>query len=89
MKYLKKWLTIGLILIITPLSLAMEWPKPVGYVNDYAEILTPGQILKLDNELKEFDNNTTYEIAVVTVQSLGGLNIEAYTMGLMNNWGVG
>ena len=88
-KKTKILLIILLILTISQQSMALDYPKPVGYVNDYASILTPDQVLKLDNELQNFDNKTTFEITIVTVKSLGGLNIETYTMGLMNTWGVG
>lgn len=53
--------------------------KLAGFVNDYADVLTPEQELSLTNELKPYYDNGTAEIAIVTVKNLGGYDIESFT----------
>lgn len=68
---------------------ASNYPQPVGYVNDYAGLLSLSDVQKLEAELRDFDNQTTNEVVVVTVNSLEGLSARSYTIGLANNWKVG
>lgn len=85
---------IGVLLVVaisaaTRFSFAQEYPTSVGYVNDFAGIVSQDQAEKLTFEIKDFDAKTTIEIAVVTVPSLQGYSIETYTLGLAKTWGVG
>jgi uncharacterized protein len=66
-----------------------QYPKPSGYVNDFAGLLSHDQGAALNSELAAFEKRTTVEIAVVTVPSLKGHNVEDYTRGLAKEWGVG
>ncbi|MGC9605216.1 MAG: TPM domain-containing protein [Minisyncoccia bacterium] len=68
---------------------AAEYPKPTGYVNDFARLLSHDTAGSLNQELIVFEKKTTIEIAVVTVSSLNGESIENYTRELANAWGVG
>ncbi|MFA5013426.1 MAG: TPM domain-containing protein [Candidatus Paceibacterota bacterium] len=82
---------IALFLLITvaiPVC-AYEYPSPQGYVSDFANILSQNERQGLENEIAIFENQTTIEIAVVTVPSLQGMSIEEFTLGLANTWGVG
>ena len=45
--------------------------------------------LTLNQEIRDFDNRTTIEVAVVTVNSIGNENPQAYAINLANYWGVG
>lgn len=88
--------TIRLILIISlclfflaTIALADEYPKAVGFVNDFAQVLSKDAAKKLNSELISFEKETSVEIVVVTVTSLDGQDIKSYTIGLATNWGVG
>jgi len=70
-------------------SFAQEYPKPTGYVNDFAGLLSQDQKQKLEGELADFDAKTTNELAVVTVPSLQGYSVESYAKGLATTWGIG
>ena len=70
-------------------SLASDYPEFVGYVNDYAHLLSAPQASALNQELRDFDNRTTIEVAVVTLNSIGNDNPQDYAIGLANYWGVG
>ena len=71
-------------------ALAFDIPaKPVGLVNDYAQILTIEQIASLEAKLESFQKETTNEIAVVTIQSLDGDTIENVAQNIFTKWGIG
>ena len=42
---------------------AQQYPKPTGYVNDFAKLLTHQQGASLNDELAAFEKKTTIEIA--------------------------
>lgn len=68
---------------------AADYPESIGYVNDYADLLSASQESALNQELGNFDNRTTIEVAVVTVDSIGSENPQDYAVSLANYWGVG
>ena len=68
---------------------ASDYPDFVGYVNDYAHLLSAPQASALNQELRDLDNRTTIEVAVVTVNSIGSENPQDYAVNLANYWGVG
>lgn len=76
-------------LIMTQPCQAQQYPKPTGYVNDFANLFTREQGASLNDELTAFEKKTTIEIAVVTVPWLNNQSIEDYTRGLAKEWGVG
>lgn len=47
-------------------------PKIEPYVNDFANLLTPDQETALNLQCDLIEKNTSYEIAIVTVQNTGG-----------------
>lgn len=84
----------GLALLIVILlafqsGFAQNYPEFVGYVNDYAHILSAPQASSLNQELRDFDNRTTIELALVTVNSIGNENPQDYAVNIANHWGVG
>lgn len=68
---------------------AATYPDFVGYVNDYAHLLSAPQASALNQELRDFDNRTTIEVAVVTVDSIGDEDPGDYAVNIGNYWGVG
>lgn len=84
------WLIIGLI-IITPLAAgAYSNPgKPVGFVNDYAGLMSAAARQSLETELSNFEKETRHEIAVVTIPNLGGDTIENFALKLFEDWQIG
>lgn len=77
------------LLFLLPLAFALEIPKYSGYVNDYANIISPDWQFKINNLISEIEKNTTVEIAIVTIPSLEGEDLEDFTINLANSWGVG
>ncbi|MCB9033537.1 MAG: TPM domain-containing protein [Chitinophagales bacterium] len=67
------------------------FPSPIGYINDYANVLDSLDILKLESKLDSLDKNTTKQIAVISINSseLTEENFNQYALDLSNYWGVG
>jgi uncharacterized protein len=68
---------------------SIKYPEPTGFVSDFAEIFTEEEITQMEDFIKDFEENTTVEIAVVTVKSLEGLSMGKYAFELFNTWGIG
>ena len=63
--------------------------KPQGFVNDYAETISSSVQAQLEQQLSAFNKDTTIQIAVVTVPTLGDEVIEGYAVKLFEEWGIG
>lgn len=79
---------IGLVLT-GRLALAQTYPSPAGYVNDFANIISSSVENQLETDLTEFDQSTSNEIAVVTLESLEDDVIENVAVELFAQWGIG
>jgi len=67
-----------------------NFPKPIGIINDYGQILTESQRAELTKILYEYDIQTTRQIVEVTIDSIKPYNnIQKYATDLSNYWGVG
>ncbi len=65
-----------------------SFPSPVGFVNDYANVLTGVSVL--ENELTEYEKNTTIEITIVTLAQLPeGQTLFTYGVELFQDWQIG
>jgi uncharacterized membrane protein YgcG len=89
LKEMRRWLFPLMLFLSIQGSFALDYPDYVGYVNDYAHLLSAAQASALNQELRDFDNRTTIEIAVVTVESIGSESPRDYAINLGNYWGVG
>ncbi|MCS7245213.1 MAG: TPM domain-containing protein [candidate division WOR-3 bacterium] len=68
--------------------ISQAFPKPIGFVNDYANILNENQKSELENQLVKLEKNTTIELAVAIFDSIG-YPIEEYANLLFEKWGIG
>jgi len=62
---------------------------PTDYVNDFSHVLDQTTIAQLDDACRQIDQKANAQIAVVTVQSLDGSDIESYAADLFKKWGIG
>ncbi len=60
-----------------------------GYVNDFAGVFRPEQRQDLEQFLAEVERKTTSQVAVVTVPSLEGNEIQDFANRLFERWGIG
>ncbi|MBI2128609.1 TPM domain-containing protein [Candidatus Woesearchaeota archaeon] len=81
--------TILFLILLIPFISALDFSKPIGYVNDFANIIDDAHKIKINDLLAELEKNTTAEIAVVTMNSLNGTSIEEYSVRLFEEWGIG
>lgn len=63
--------------------------KPTNYVNDFAGVLDPSTIAQLNSICQQVDEKAHAQIAVVTIKSLDGSDIENYAVALFKQWGIG
>jgi len=63
--------------------------RAADYVNDFAHVLDPNTVSQLDSICQQIDQKAHAQIAVVTVQSLDGSDIESYAVDLFKQWGIG
>jgi uncharacterized protein len=64
-------------------------PDPPRLVNDFAGILSPAQVKKLEYQLRYFHDTTSNQIVVVTVKSLNGMDPAMFATELGQKWQVG
>src|SRR3984885_4691529 len=89
--YVKWWLgAVGvLLLVVAAQAEPVAKLKPTDYVNDFAHVLDPGSIAQIDDICRQIEEKTHAQIAVVTIHSLDGSDIESYAVDLFHQWGVG
>src|SRR5580658_2269530 len=63
--------------------------KPTNYVNDFAGVLNPNTVAQLNSICQQIDEKEHAQIAVVTIKSLDGSDIESYAVALFKQWGIG
>ncbi len=66
-----------------------EKPNPPRIVNDFAGVLTAEQRESLERQLVQFNNETSTQIAIVTVKSLDGTSVDDFAFKLGEKWGIG
>lgn len=66
-----------------------KMPTYKGFVNDYANLLSTTSKSMLEDRLVQLEKDTTAEVAVVTLNTIEGQNIDTYATKLFNNWGLG
>jgi uncharacterized protein len=64
-------------------------PAPVGFVNDFANLLSDESEEDLTDIVLEVREKSRGEIAIVTLSSLDGRTPQAVAMAIGNSWGVG
>jgi uncharacterized protein len=78
-----------LLALVSVTSLRADFPKSQGYITDTARLLDAGAVTEIDASIRETEQKTAAEIAVVTVASLDGMSVEEYANRLFKEWGIG
>jgi len=66
-----------------------EKPNPPRIVNDFAGVLSVQERESLEQQLIQFNNETSTQIAIVTVKSLDGTSVDDFAFKLGEKWGIG
>lgn len=87
----KTGLPLAIVLLVSFLSYAEPVSKlrPTDYVNDFAHVLDDATVSKLDSICQQIDHEAKAQIAVVTVRTLDGSDLESYAVQLFKQWGIG
>jgi len=70
-------------------ALAFEIPQYSGYVNDYAEMITPETEERLERTLLAFDQSDSTQIAILTINTLEGNSLEDLSIRIVDAWKIG
>ena len=66
-----------------------SFPKPTGYVDDFAHVLSPGAQAELEMQAAELHEKTRAQVFVVTIDTLNGNDIKPFTNDLFHTWKIG
>lgn len=68
---------------------ALEAPRLKGYVNDYADMISPQLEMRLERALQSFDLTDSTQIAILTIDSLEGDALEDFSIRTVDQWKIG
>ena len=86
---MKKFL-LTLFAIVLSSTIFANIPAPTNkLVNDFASVMTTEQVLELECALRQYNDSTSTQVCVVTVESLDDLSPAEYAQQLGEKWGVG
>jgi uncharacterized protein len=83
----------GLVLLLVPtifrFALALEVPALRGRVNDYAGLIPSNKAQELEERLARFEKQTGHQIAVLTIPTLAGEDLEGFSIKVAEAWKMG
>jgi uncharacterized protein len=75
---------------VLPAERVEDLPKPTDYVSDYAHVLSPEAVARIDRIASQLDHSqANAQLAVVTVRSLEGEDAADYASQLEDKWHMG
>lgn len=75
--------------IFSSLHLFAAVPKLVGRINDYAGVMNEADKMQAEKYLSSLEDATSIQIAVLTIGSLNGEDLESYSYQVAESWGLG
>jgi uncharacterized protein len=66
-----------------------EKPNPPRLVNDLANVLSDQERQQLESDLVQFNDQTSTQIAILTVPSLNGYEVADFSTRVFNKWQIG
>lgn len=86
----KTALTVLLICALPSAVFAYVSPGPAtGFVNDFAHVISDATEQELETQLSSHQQETSNEVTIVTVPTIGDDYIEHYAVELFEEWGIG
>ncbi|MDD2320540.1 MAG: TPM domain-containing protein [Geobacteraceae bacterium] len=86
---MKTILAVLLLCLVPTIGAALDVPPLKAHVNDYAAILSPAAVQKIEAELTAFESSDSTQIAVLTIPSLEGESLEEYSIKVAEAWKIG
>ncbi len=84
-----RFLAIAIVFLRFSFALDVNSLKPQGYVSDFAHALDDPTRARIDDYCGEVERATGAQMALVTIDSLEGNDIETFANDLFRKWGVG
>ncbi|MFW8601367.1 TPM domain-containing protein [Desulfobacterota bacterium M19] len=78
-----------LLFVLCGSALALKVPAYHGYVNDYANMISPAMEAKITQALRALDRSDSTQVAILTVPTLAGDNLEEFSIRVAEKWGIG
>lgn len=79
-----------ILLLLLPFSLeALDVPPLKAHVNDYAHMFSARTVQETERALADFEAKESTQIAVLTVPTLAGENLEEYSIKVAEAWKIG
>jgi len=91
-KYIKGYLKLSFLLLVLIFDIGLsqvDFPKPIGFVNDFAGVIPVEYKNKMEIIAKELQRKTSAEVAVVTIKTTGDMDYNEYANRLYERWGIG
>jgi len=85
----RRFLSILFVLLLVSPAAALEVPPLRARVNDYANVLQSNQVQSLESRLALLERDTGHQVAVLTVPTLDGEDIEGFSIRVAENWKIG
>ena len=82
-------LVLVLLLAWTAPAQAKDWPRPQGFVGDYAQVIDPAYQQKINAAGQQLWQKTGVAVVVATLPSLDNESIEEAAARLYRAWGIG
>ena len=79
----------GASLLVPAAAAQQSFPRPTGYVDDFAHVLTPAGQAELEVQAAELHDKTRAQVFVVTIDSLQGNDIKPFANDLFHSWKIG
>jgi len=89
MRKARRFLLILVLLLAAAVAAAADVPYLSGRVTDNAEILSPETRRSLTEQLKKHEAQTSNQVAVLTVPTIGEESIEDYAVRVFEAWKLG
>jgi uncharacterized protein len=85
----RKHLIMAALLLLPCVACALDVPQLKGRVNDMANLLSPEATLRLEQKLAGFERETSNQVAVLTIPSLQGDDIDQFAIRVAEQWKLG
>jgi uncharacterized protein len=76
-------------LLIAATAFPLDVPALRGRVNDYAGVIGQEQARSLEARLEQFEQETGHQVAVLTIPTLDGEDIEGFGIRVAESWKIG
>jgi uncharacterized protein len=85
----RTFLTVAALLLLPCVAGAIDVPQLRGRINDTANLLSPEAAARLEQKLAGFERETSNQVAVLTIPSLQGDDIDQFAIRVAEQWKLG